>query len=181
MHSQNKENKTNKITKVEERKTVETDNNKIIEISQEKNAPTPIPTTNETKKSSTPTPRHTTTISNATNDDVFEIIETIQIDPKDNTNINDRYTNRNSLSEAEKNTVRSVYANIQTIQKKSERQTTIRHLDKKILMGLYDICVKKSFILKKEGKQKELDNMRTITQLIVERQNELINESSNPL
>lgn len=175
-HSQNKENDTNKITKVEERKTAETNKSKTIEINQENKKPAITPTANGETKLSTPTPRHTATIINTANDDVFEIIETIQIDPKDNTNINDRYTNRNNLSETDKNTVKKTYTTITTTKEKSEIQTMIRQLDKKIMMGLYDICVKKSFILKKEGKQKELEKMRTITQLIVERQNEMINE-----
>ncbi|MCX6824527.1 MAG: hypothetical protein NT085_05400 [candidate division SR1 bacterium] len=121
------------------------------------------------------TPQKTVTDKYTGEDEVFTTIETIQSDPNDNNrNMNDRYTYWKSLSKVDQNTVKAIYINITSIDEKAKINAIINGLDKKILLGLYDICVKKSFILKKQGHDTQLKKMMVITQILVGKQDELL-------
>lgn len=149
-----------------------------LEINRSENKPIEkTPVVQEKKKTPVSTIKKTVNVNTTTEDEVFRIIETVQLDSKNNTNINDRYTDRKSLSSANQNIVKAIYKNITNIENKDQIKTIIDGLDKDILLWLNDICIKKSYLLKKAGKIQELEKMRVITQQIMTRKNEIINSS----
>ena len=158
-----------KIETISHNDTAVVDRNtgKLVETPIVKEKTTPISTT-----------KKTVNINNTAEDEVFTSIETIQPDPNDNSkNTNDRYSDRKSLSWSEKSTVKAIYKNITTTQDKTKIAAIIDELDIRILLWLNDICIKKSFLLKKAGKTQELEKMRVITQQIMTKKNEIVSTS----
>ena len=106
-----------------------------MEINRSENKPIEkTPVVQEKKKTPVSTIKKTVNVNTTTEDEVFRIIETVQLDSKNNTNINDRYTDRKSLSSAKQNIVKAIYKNITNIENKDQIKTIIDGLDKDILL-----------------------------------------------
>lgn len=84
------------------------------------------------------------------------------------------YSDRKELSYEDKSTVKDIYKELMQTNETTGAKEIIDKLDSKILKGLKDILVKKIVLLKKEKKYTDLAYVRSIAQIVVDKQNSMI-------